>query len=331
MASAINDAIPVAGTLIDATAIRGNFVTAKAEVSALQTAKLAADGSVNPSANQPMAGFKHTGVAAASAAGQYVEYAQAFGLLSLGKSSIVNGNFVINQRAVSGTVTLAAGVYGHDRWKAGAGGCTYTFVNVNGINTITITAGTLMQTIRPGNVPIGLNTCVLSWAGTAQGRFGVGSYGASGLTASVVGNVALTVEFNTGTLSLVQLELGSVATPYEQRPYEAELLICQNFYRVIRADVIYQPVAAGYLSTTTTAAFLLSFPIMRVPPIVTLTGWQLEVNFGTRVAISSVATSFAYREGGCLIIATVAAQTANLHCNLVSTAAGSTIIFDAEL
>ena len=310
--------------------IRNNFVAAKSEVSALQTAKLAANGTVNPSANQPMAGFKHTGVAAASAAGQYVEYAQAYGLLSLGKSSISNGNFYINQRAVSGTVTLAAGVYGHDRWKAGAGGCTYTFVTINGITTVTITAGTLMQIIRGGNMPIGLNTCVLSWSGTAQGRYGVGSYGASGLTASVVGNVALTVEFNTGTLSLVQLELGSVATPYEQRPFEAELLICQNFYRVISAIAIYQPVAAGYLNTTTTAAFLLSFPTMRVPPVVTLTGWQLEVNFGTRVAISSFATSFIYREG-CLIVATVAAQTANLHCNLVSTAIGSTIIFDAEL
>ncbi len=329
MTSAINDAIPVAGTLIDATAIRDNFVTAKSEVSALQTAKLAANGTVNPSANQPMAGFKHTGVAAASAAGQYIEYTQAYGLLSLGKSSIVNGNFIINQRNVSGTVTLAASTYGHDRWKAGAGGCTYTFVGSNGINTVTITAGTLMQTIRTTDVPIGLNTCVLSWTGTAQGRFGVGSYGASGLTATV-SYAPLTVEFGTGTLSLVQLELGSVATPYEQRPFEAELLICQQYCRVISAIAIYQPVADGYLSTTTTAAFLLSFPTMRVPPVVTLTGWQLEVNFGTRVAISSVATSFISKEG-CLIIATVAAQTANLHCNLVSTAAGSTIIFDAEL
>ena len=299
-------------------------------MSALQTAKLAANGTVNPSANQPMAGFKHTGVAAASAAGQYVEYAQAYGLLSLGKSVIVNGNFFVNQRAVSGTVTLAAGVYGHDRWKAGAGGCTYTFVTTNSITTVTITAGSLTQTIRANDAPVGLNTCVLSWTGTAQGRYGVGSYGASGLTASVVGGVALTVEFNTGTLSLVQLEIGSVATPYEQRHYTIEQLLCQQFYRVIRADLIYQPVAAGYLNTTTTAAFLLSFPIMRIPPVVTLTGWQLEVNFGTRVAISSVATSFISREG-CLIIATVAAQTANLHCNLVSTAAGSTIIFDAEL
>jgi len=187
-----------------------------------------------------------------------------------------------------------------------------------------------MQTIRQADVPIGLNTCVLSWAGTAQGRYGVGSYGASGLTASVVGGVTLTVEFGTGTLSLVQLEIGSVATPYERRLYTIDQLLCQQFYRVISALAVYQPVAAGYLNTTTTAAFSLSFPIMRAAPVITLTGWQLEVNFGTRVAISSFATSFSYKEG-CLIVATVAAQTANLHCNLVSTAIGSTIIFDAEI
>ena len=46
---------------------------------------------------------------------------------SLIKNKIINGNFDINQRAVSGTVSLAAGEYGHDRFKGGAGGATYTF------------------------------------------------------------------------------------------------------------------------------------------------------------------------------------------------------------
>ncbi len=40
---------------------------------------------------------------------------------SLIKNKIINGNFDINQRAVSGTVSLSAGVYGHDRWKDGSG------------------------------------------------------------------------------------------------------------------------------------------------------------------------------------------------------------------
>ncbi len=326
MTSAINDAIPVAGTLIDATAIRDNFVTAKSEVSALQTAKLAANGTVNPSANQPMAGFKHTGVAAASAAGQYVEYSQAYAMASLGKSAIVNGNFSINQRAVSGTVTLAAGVYGHDRWKAGAGGCTYTFTTTNGITTVTITAGSLMQTIRAADVPIGLNTCVLSWAGTAQGRFGVGSYGASGLTASVVGNVALTVEFNTGTLSLVQLELGSVATPYRQRPDVEELNLCQVYYESI-TSVGTKVVGTGLVGTGN-AIILMTYSYKRIPPVFTFsTGWTIYDG-----VVNSVATLIAQTTSltSAQLRFSTASLTAGNGAMLISDSTGQTIKISAE-
>ncbi|MFN5350882.1 MAG: hypothetical protein ACK5A0_15345, partial [Polaromonas sp.] len=59
------------------------------------------------------------------------------------KNRIINGQLNINQRGVSGTVTLAAGAYGHDRFKAGASGCTYTFATSANVTTLTITAGTL--------------------------------------------------------------------------------------------------------------------------------------------------------------------------------------------
>lgn len=54
------------------------------------------------------------------------------------KNAIINGNFGINQRGLSGTVTLAANAYGHDRWKAGASGCTYTFATANNVTTLTV-------------------------------------------------------------------------------------------------------------------------------------------------------------------------------------------------
>jgi len=43
------------------------------------------------------------------------------------RNLVINGNFSINQRAYVSATALAAGAFGHDRWKAGAGGCTYTF------------------------------------------------------------------------------------------------------------------------------------------------------------------------------------------------------------
>ena len=152
------------------------------------------------------------------------------------KNRIIDGGFIINQRGyVSGT-SLSAGTYAHDRWKAGSGGCTYTFTQgALGVNTtITITAGTLVQVIEGCNLAEG-GTYVLSWTGTAQGRLNGGSYGASG-SVVITGWTAgtnLNVEFNTGTLGSVQLEKGSTATSFDYRPYGTELALCQRYYEVL--------------------------------------------------------------------------------------------------
>jgi hypothetical protein len=84
------------------------------------------------------------------------------------KNVIIDGNFNVNQRGVSGTVTLAAGAYGHDRWKGGASGCTYTFATVENVTTLTISAGSLIQVVEGLNLQSGIYT--LSFSGTAQGK-----------------------------------------------------------------------------------------------------------------------------------------------------------------
>ena len=145
------------------------------------------------------------------------------------RNVIINGNFGINQRGVSGTVSLSAGAYGHDRWKAGASGCTYTFATSENITTITITAGSLIQVVEGLNLVSG--THVLSWTGTAQGKIGAGSYDDSGVTGTVTGGSNLNIEFGTGTVSKVQLEVGTVATPFEHRSYGEELALCQRYYQ----------------------------------------------------------------------------------------------------
>lgn len=156
------------------------------------------------------------------------------GPLSGFRNAIINGNFGINQRVVSGTVTLAAGAYGHDRWKAGASGCTYTFATSENVTTLTISSGSLIQVVEGLNLMTG--TYSLSWEGTAQGKIGAGSYGNSGITGSVTGGTNLNIEFGTGTLRLVQLEKGSVATPFEYRPYDKELGSCKRYGAMIIAS-----------------------------------------------------------------------------------------------
>jgi hypothetical protein len=154
---------------------------------------------------------------------------QSFG----NKTVLINGNFNINQRGVSGTVSIAAGVYGHDRWKAGASGCTYTFSTAGGITTLNITAGSLVQVVEGLNLVSG--TYTLSWTGTAQGKIGAGGYGSTGITGSATGGTNLSVEFNAGTLALARFELGSVATPFEFRSIGTELGLCQRYYEELYA------------------------------------------------------------------------------------------------
>jgi len=152
------------------------------------------------------------------------------------RNKIINGNFALNQRGYSSASTLSSGTYAHDRWKAGASGGDYSFTQSANGCTITIAAGkTLIQVIEDANIEGG--TYVLSWSGTAQARYGVdsatpsGSYADSPIT--VTGQSASTtmsVEFDEGTLSNVQLELGDTATPFEQRGFGTELQLCQRYY-----------------------------------------------------------------------------------------------------
>ncbi|MFY8183543.1 MAG: hypothetical protein ACOVKL_04935 [Polynucleobacter sp.] len=147
------------------------------------------------------------------------------------KNRIINGGFIINQRVyVSGTA-LASGAYAHDRWKAGASGCTYTFTQgASGVNTtITITAGSLQQVIEGCNIPEG-GTYALSWTGTAQARFNGGSYGPSPLAVTgITAGANVKIEFNTGTVDRVQIEVGSTATSFDVRDYGREMIMCQRY------------------------------------------------------------------------------------------------------
>jgi hypothetical protein len=189
-----------------------------------------------------------------------VTAAVAPALNDVGRNRLHNGGFRINQRTyVSGTA-LAAAAYAHDRWKAGASGCTYTFTQAFPTTTITITAGTLQQIVETLEVEGG--SYMLSWTGTAQGRVNAGSYAASpvavtGLTA----NTAITVEFNTGTVGQVQLEPGTVATAFERQGMQQDLAKCQRFYQVA------QLTSQGYGITSTPVEAVWCYPVtMRATP-----------------------------------------------------------------
>lgn len=176
------------------------------------------------------------------------EAREALGLGSAGSAGnrnlLINGNFIVNQRLKSGTVVLAAGAYGHDRWKAGAAGCTYTFTTNGADTVITISSGSLVQVIEGANVA-GTTYCA-SWVGSANAKLNGGSYSASGVVASsVAAGANLTIEFGVGSISLAQVEAGSTPTSFERRPYPVELSLCQRYLEVGSGKLLFYAAAAG--------------------------------------------------------------------------------------
>lgn len=194
------------------------------------------------------------------------------------RNRLNNCRFGINQRAKAGTVVLPAGKYGHDFWKAGPSGCTYTFAKVGNVTTITITAGTLIHVVEGYKVDGG--SYVLSWDGTAPGRIGTGAYGANVVTApTVLAAVSLDVEFGVGTLANPQFEPGLIPSLTEVKDPLYDLLQCGEIYqtsyqgqapgtvtqngRVVEPS---EPVASGGYAT-----FRIQFvPTMRAIPSLTI-------------------------------------------------------------
>jgi len=149
------------------------------------------------------------------------------------RNLIINPLFSINQRAVSGTVTLTSGQFGYDRMKAGASGCTYTFSTNNGVTTLNITSGSIFQIIEASAFAGRAGTHVLSWAGTAQGRIMADPWGTSGSVSRVCGGSGnVSVEFSAGTVSLVQFERDYV-TDFCTRHVQQEIDFCQGYWQQV--------------------------------------------------------------------------------------------------
>jgi len=197
------------------------------------------------------------------------------GNATLLKNRLIDAGFIINQRGYVSNTALSSGTYAHDRWKAGSGGCTYTFTQGSaGVPiVITITAGSLQQVIEGCNMPDG-GTFTLSWTGTAQGRVNGGGYSTSPLIVTgLIAGANCTVEFNTGTLSFPQLEVGSSATGFEYRQYGQELTLCQRYYEQVLLSTGTYTQMVGLANSSTGGQFGFPFAVSkRANPTVAIIG-----------------------------------------------------------
>jgi hypothetical protein len=65
----------------------------------------------------------------------------------------------------------------------------------------------------------------------------------------------------------VQLEVGTVATPFERQIYNAQLAQCQRYYYRVTSAGTSRAIGNGYVNSTTIADFTAPFPVtMRDEP-----------------------------------------------------------------
>lgn len=207
-----------------------------------------------------------------------------------GSNLLINGDFGINQRVFGGGA-LAAGVYGHDRWKADAGGANYSVA----ASVVTLTSGTLVQVVEKAfwavanfasttfTISVDTPSADLTITfGSVSGTITAGS-GRRSVTlttgAGDTGNLSLKLAKATAgsvTFARVKLEYGIAATDWAPRPLPVELLLSFRYfwksipYATALTDGGHSDTYTGwFLQTTRIDSQKLMFPVaMRASPTV---------------------------------------------------------------
>jgi hypothetical protein len=147
------------------------------------------------------------------------------------------------------------------------------------------TTGTWLTTNGQGifvNFSLGAASSPSGTANAWTGSFKTSTTGATNLVAT---NGA------TFYITGVQLEVGSVATPFERRPFGAELVLCQRYFsRITGSNVAFGSGSAG--STTNTQFYVVYPQSMRAAPTISLSDTQVT-DFQASQTATTINGSFA--------------------------------------
>jgi hypothetical protein len=187
--------------------------------------------------------------------------AQSCSITSTGSGSFVFGQRIesANTRDLAGkTITVSCKVY-HDTGSSLSVSMYLYKANV----ADNFTATTQVDTTKSvGNAASGAFTSVSS-------TFTVGSSDASnGLQIEVAFTSVGALTSKNFAIGDWQLEVGSVATPFEQRPYGLELALCQRYYYRITPGAINSLFnGVGGSTSSTASALMFQYPVqMRTTP-----------------------------------------------------------------
>lgn len=167
---------------------------------------------------------------------------------------------------------------------------TFTVNSANTLEfkTITIagdTTGT-WATDSSGAIALTFGLGTGSTFSATAGAWAAGNYDSATGATSVVGTNGATF-YITG----VQLEKGSVATPFEQRPYGMELALCQRYYEILAQTMV----GAASTGAFTTAKFQVAKRTN--PTVVRIGNWITGNEAGTSISTITT-TEFAITQAG---------------------------------
>jgi hypothetical protein len=163
-----------------------------------------------------------------TASANEINYSASIAPQISGRNLIINGSGRINQRVyVSGTATTGANQFTLDRWFVVTSGQNLAFTGNDSRRVMTAPAGGVRQVIEGSNIVGG--DYVLNWDGTATATVN-GTARTKGQVFTLTANTNVVVAFSGGTFTDVQLERGTVATPFELRSIGQELALCQRYY-----------------------------------------------------------------------------------------------------
>jgi hypothetical protein len=211
----------------------------------------------------------------------------------------------------------------------------YTVVNPN-----TWEYKTLTIPPPPNGSTWGTNTN--AW-GYVQFRFtqpgaSTGSTGwGSGVLQKLYGTVNLIdVQGATWAITGVQLEKGTVATPFEFRPFATELTLCQRYYYQVSAALSASHVlGTGYAGGTTTAYINIPHPVtMRASPtaISNSAVGTFQIGYlGTATPVTAIAAGALGPYNSALTITTAAVLTGGQGVNMTAVSTSAFLGFNAEL
>lgn len=215
------------------------------------------------------------------------------------RNILINGDMRINQRGVS-IAAAATGAYGPDRWKK-------------------VDASNMTQIVEAGNFE---PSTVYTLSGTGVTTQQITSPASGNWT---LPNIPITA-------TKLQLEKGSIATPFEKRPIGLELSLCQRYYYKITSTGVNQRIGLAQMYSTTHGVFITNHPVpMRSPPTVVANGLVMGSAAGTGVVMNIFSSTSSAEQLSATITGASTSFVAGNACLVTFSAAGSFIFCDAEL